>query len=426
MKYAAALLIALSIALAACGDDEGGAPASPTPTGEATASPTSATIASPTPALTATPFATSREVAGPMRLSKAEVASTTGSFLFDPNMGEFWSMRDKRGVWSPDGAQLLVTLCCVGNGGIEIIDLPAGPATRIVEGDIASAAWSPDGKQIAFSGHGSNGPSGMFLINVNGTGLKRISEAEGVWSVSWSPRGDKLALVGQNSRVLELHDTGTEGRTEIDGVVDFTWSPDGDSLAILTADAIDLYEIDSGERRTLVTNVPGGPVLWSPDGSRLVFPYGESIPYSYGAYVGDPEVGHYAPHVFSLAQSGAPQALPPGRFPHWSPDGSRIAYLGEGCVTGEWDIFAADTESLAARRLTNTPDSYKEGLAWSPDGSLMAFTTYDTLFLLDVESGTAQEMLTVPDGEGLHMHGPWSPDGRFISFSIGGGHGICD
>jgi Tol biopolymer transport system component len=39
-----------------------------------------------------------------------------------------------------------------------------------------------------------------------------------------------------------------------------------------------------------------------------------------------------------------------------------------------------------------------------------------------VVSGTPESQ-----GPGIHLHGPvWSPDGRYIQFTAGTAHGICD
>jgi Tol biopolymer transport system component len=123
-----------------------------------------------------------------------------------------------------------------------------------------------------------------------------------------------------------------------------------------------------------------------------------------------------------------------GRSASWSPDGSRVAYLSEGCVTEDWNIYTALPDGVADAQLTSTAAVAKEGPVWSPAGSLIAFSTFDKLLTVDANSG---EVLTIAvsdaySGSGLHFHGgdwggsPWSPDGRHLLFHVGGDHGICD
>jgi TolB protein len=69
-------------------------------------------------------------------------------------------------------------------------------------------AWSPDGRTIAFRrydgqpqfapGHvvRSAGPSDLFVVNVNGSGLRRLTRnAENLRWFAWSPDGRTIAFL---------------------------------------------------------------------------------------------------------------------------------------------------------------------------------------------------------------------------------------
>src|SRR6266511_1713409 len=62
-------------------------------------------------------------------------------------------------------------------------------------------------------------------------------------------------------------------------------------------------------------------------------------------------------------------------YPAWSPDGTRIAFMGqtpEG--TENYEIYVMNADGTGRRRLTDSPAS--DGFpSWSPDGTKIAFTS---------------------------------------------------
>jgi Tol biopolymer transport system component len=62
------------------------------------------------------------------------------------------------------------------------------PLTALSE-DLPMAAWSPDGRSIAFLGGGSarSGEAGLTLIGTDGTGLRRLTAQPGHRGVDWGP-----------------------------------------------------------------------------------------------------------------------------------------------------------------------------------------------------------------------------------------------
>jgi Tol biopolymer transport system component len=310
----------------------------------------------------------------------------------------------------------------LGGGGLDVIEVPGGASLRVFDGDVNAAVWSPDGAQIAFSRWG-NGPEGVYVVNRDGGELRELS-TKGTHVIEWSGTGKRLAFFRDEHVYLLDVDSGQT--VDIPDVVDFSfaWSPQGTEVAFANDSGLHVYDAKEGALRQIADGPSDGFVLWSPDGSRIIFPFGPQVPFAH-----NPEVGIQAPYVVGAQGDTEPTPLPVASTISWSPDGSRIAYLEFGCVTGAWDIYTVAPDGGSPRPVTRTPETVKEGPYWSPTGTAIAYSTFGQIILLDVESGVAQTLVSSDPTAGgdMHLHGsPWSPDGRYIQFTAGTAHGICD
>ena len=165
-------------------------------------------------------------------------------------------------------------------------------------------------------------------------GISRLEATSGVDLSSppvWSPDSDHLAFIaheGERRPFLHtvrsvLHTVRSDGSklTRIgETTAPPTWSPDGDELAYATVDgdvpALYAVRPDGTGRRVIWSGgaddgfAPISQVLWSPDGSEILF-------FSNEPYLVRPDGG-------GLRRLGIPRNVPDARAA-WSPDGSRIA-----------------------------------------------------------------------------------------------------
>jgi tricorn protease len=97
-----------------------------------------------------------------------------------------------------------------------------------------------------------------------------------------------------------------------------------------------------------------------------------------------------------------------------SPKGNRAVFSARG------DIFTAPIEHGPTRNLTKSSNAHDKWPAWSPDGERIAFisdrTGEEEIYLVNQDGSGGLEQLT-DDGKEMRYLPRWSPDGKYIAFS---------
>lgn len=225
------------------------------------------------------------------------------------------------------------------------------------------------------------------------------------------------------------------------------WSPDGKRIAYVLTKAdlersaydADLWVIDAdgaNDRRLTFSKSSESRPRWSPDGKQL-------------AFLSD-RGGKNAIYVIDVAGGEARQLTnepTPIRELAWSPDGTSIAFTRIDEPTAEEERRAAEkddarvvgegmkhihlsvigVESGAVRRITRGEFSIL-GFDWPPDGKTFVVDRapgvgLDALYATDVHlvpasGGETRPLVARP---GLDRFAAFSPDGRWIAFTSGGG-----
>lgn len=153
--------------------------------------------------------------------------------------------------WSPDGSLILYTSTA---SGVDIATVPAtGGRSRELTSDVAyeaSAAWSPDGRSIAYKR--MNGLYWeIWVMNADGSGQHRLvalpnANAE---APEWSPDGRKIAFIGS-----------------VGGILGDGTGPPG---------AVYVVDVDTGDFTKVVRNISvgvgfEGRASWMPEGDALL------------------------------------------------------------------------------------------------------------------------------------------------------------
>jgi TolB protein len=271
---------------------------------------------------------------------------------------------------------------------------------------IGCGATGNNGNNIPLDGRGggviafSINENDIYSINGDGTGLLQLTNRPGPDSgPGWSPDGNKIAFYSQiNSKTWSLFIMNADGsnikRITFDSNVNDnqpSWTPDG---RILFARE---YPLQNNKTEVWIVNPDGSDLnriaedgsypSCSNDGTKVVYPV-----YSDG----DGEIW-----VMNLDGSNKVKITnnqSQDWLPAWSPISDQIVFQSDR--DGNHEIYIMNSNGSNVQRLTN--NSFYDGYPrWSPDGSKIIFESkrdgHYEIYKMNVD-GSNQERLTFTDG----------------------------
>lgn len=228
--------------------------------------------------------------------------------------------------------------------------------TYAAKGNDSRPRWSPDGSELAFLSTRDDDRPQLFVLALAGGEAQQITRtktlSEGIKDYDWHPSGTMFCFTSSGHRDEEtkkredLHDEKVfEGRLpfKFEGVGLF--DDRRSQIYRIKRDGSDLKQLT-----TLPRDV--GQVAWSPDGRQIAFGYqDEALPeyeWSGNIYLIGVDGGEHRKLIEWPGEGQSYEFV-------WSPDGTRIAFLGDDKRAGfasTTRLWLVDLDSGAPRCLT--------------------------------------------------------------------------
>jgi Tol biopolymer transport system component len=278
---------------------------------------------------------------GQLVFTRTEPTVGDTSFTVDPNGGHVQPIGPPGTTprWSPDGHVVAISGCPADTTCASSIVNPDTGATRVLPepaifADYSAIIWSPDGSRLA------GGADGNDDASLNGIYTVRSSDGGGLTRVTTNPTGS-LDIPGDYSpdggRLVFIRNTNQDGQLVPTGL--FTVRLDGTGLRRLTPAGMILNNEDGGS--------------WSPSGNRILFvarPDADQRGVIWVVKADGTELRRVPiPGCGGLRTDGLSVAC---LDPAWSPDGTKIAFIRFGGVTGKKNVYTVNADGTSLNQVT--------------------------------------------------------------------------
>ncbi len=232
-------------------------------------------------------------------------------------------------AWSPDGRRLAFR--AAGADVFEASDIWIMHADGSGQANLTKdkqsnwgATWSPDGKHILFNSAREGGRPHLYIMNPDGSGLRRLCPHSSLWEEypGWSPDGKKIAF---------MSNVGTS-----------SWV-----IYVMNADCTGLKQVTQGPGED------GGP-RWSPDSKKIAFTSNRTGRAE--IYLMNADGSHVTRLTMSMGDTSFSS-------PDWSPDGTKLLFLHSLPNSGE--IWIMNADGLAQKKLMDAY-GFGDGPVWQP------------------------------------------------------------
>ena len=303
--------------------------------------------------------------------------------------------------------------------------------------DVFNLEWasdprvSPDGKTIAYVRKSNDimkdrERSNLWQISVDGTDHRPLySGLKSIRSPRWSPNGEKLAFVSNDTGSQQIHVRWLDnGETALISQLqaspsNLSWSPDGKWLAFT-------MNVKAPSEAIAETRTKPEGATWAKEPITVT-----TTQYQYdGQGIVEPSYRH----VFIVpADGGTARQLTEGNFNHygslaWSSKSDRVffsAYRSDNweLVSDEADIYSVSIISKEIKQVTNQPGAERSPVI-SPNGKLIAFSkeerrplaySPDQIAIMNLDGTNIRILTNDLDGDASNIF--WSSDSESLYYT---------
>lgn len=373
------------------------------------------------------------------------------------------SFTTNSGTWisldvSPDGKTIVFDLL----GDIYTMPISGGKATALTEGIAYDVhpRYSPNGKSLVFISDRS-GSDNVWTMDLETKETQQITKEKkhNFFSAEWTPDGEYI-VGGKGRRNIKLHIYHKDGGSgsQLFGEptnlksIDPAFSADGKLLyfsqrngswnynAQLPQYQIGTYDMEDGDRAVITSRYGSAftPTL-SGDGNWMV--YGTRFEDETGLVLRNLKSGKERWLAYPVQRDEQESIAPLGVLPAMSftPDNKNliVSYGGKIYAVSVTDNtakeipFQVDVKLEMGPRLefkypiTDDEEAFVTQIRDakpSPDGTQLAFTALNRLYVMDLPNGTPKRLTK---NNFTEAHPTWSPDGKYLVYTTwkqGGGH----
>ncbi len=331
-------------------------------------------------------------------------------------LGEFTA---ETAAWSPNGKLLAYTNL----GDLFLADVDGNASHKLVsvQGDILNLTWSPDSSHLRFDSSGTAGTATQQLeweVSVDGTNLHRLLQGEHLPDACcgrWTADGNYFVFQS-NGQIWALPRKGTLFRSEPQPV-QLTSSPlslssplpskDGRELFVIGQNfrgELTRYDAKSGQLAPFLGGISAEYVAFSKDGQWITY-----VSFREGTLWRSKVDGS------ERMQLTYPPMYPV--LPRWSPDGKKIIFFQFSVAADKpARMYEVSPDGGSPQELLPNDHSQQLDPNWSPDGTKIIFAgesndPSSAIHILDVAT---RQVSDLPGSKGLYSP-RWSPDGRYVS-----------
>ncbi|MEP6635160.1 MAG: S41 family peptidase [Acidobacteriota bacterium] len=348
-----------------------------------------------------------------------------------------WGWDNQVYGWSRDGQRILFRSqrdsWALPIARLYSVSVEGGPTEALPMPEAGSGDFSPDGSQIVYSPqsrdfrsekrYGGGQANSLYIFDMKTYATKRITEGprptrDPIWV------GDTIYFNSDRDGHFNLYsyDVATGKTTEVttSKTWDVRWpSSDNQSRIVYELNGeLQVLDAKSGHSNAISISVPDEGLARRP--SRIpVAGFMESVGLS---PKGERGLFNARGDIFTAPiEKGPTRNLTHSsgahdKWPSWSPDGSRIAFVSD--ITGEEELYIIQQDGLKpAEQITHNGNVMRYQPEWAPDGKRIAFSDKDgKLYVITLADRKMVEVADSPHGQIRDY--TWSPRGNYLAFSL--------